>query len=145
MRKIVYIIIGVFIAAILFIILATSEINRQLKSVFLSTSLSVYNSFERDLILSNYGLDDKMKYIRIEDLDYNIDNKNFDLQNSYVAFKSDKKGYKIYITIIGKGRYDKYSLENKLLKDITSSNIKESTNTFNNNIKKINAIEYKEA
>jgi len=145
MRKIIYIIIAVFLAATLFIALATSEINRQLKSVFLSTSLSIYNSFERELILSTYNSNDKMQYIKIKDLNYNISETNFDIDKSYVAFITGDKEYKIYITLIGKGRYEKYSLENKLLKDISASNIKESKQTLNQNIKSINATEYKEA
>jgi hypothetical protein len=145
MRKIIYIIIAVFLAATLFISLATSEINRQLKSVFLSTSLSIYNSFERELILSTYNSNNKMQYIKIKDLDYNISETNFDIDKSYVAFITGDKEYKIYVTLIGKGRYDKYSFENKQLKDLVVSNIKESKKTFNQNIKSINALEYKEA
>ena len=86
-----------------------------------------------------------MQYIIIKDLDYKVSETNFDIDKSYVAFITGDKEYKIYITLIGKGRYEKYSLENKLLKDISVSNIKEKTKTFNQNIKAINAAEYKEA
>lgn len=144
MRKIVYIILSIIIGVSLFVLFASKEINRQLKSVFLSNAISVYNTFERDFILLKYNSDEKLRYICFSDLNYGISENDVDLKNSYIAFEMDNDGYKIYITVIGNGRYKNYSLENKLLKDITISNIKESKNTFKENIKKIKAIPYKE-
>ena len=86
-----------------------------------------------------------MQYIKVKYLDYNVNETDFDIDKSYVAFITGDNEYKIYITLIGKGRYEKYSFENKQLKDLISSNIKPSKKTFNQNIESINALEYKEA
>lgn len=141
MKRILTILIVYFLGLFLFVFFANKEINNQFKSIFLSTSITVIDSFEREYILSKYDISDDIKYIKLSELDYNLNSNDIDLENSYVAFS---KNNIIYLTIIGKGRYKDYSYINKKRPEINISSIEKNNNDINYNLNKINATKYGE-
>lgn len=142
MRKSFIIIALIIIGFTLFIIFAKNEVNRQLKSSFLSTSISVSDSFERDCILTKYNITNQMKYILLKDLNYNVNKDNIDLDNSYVAFKKEGNDYIIYITMIGKGKYKSFAYNNLFRKSFNVKAITKNDKSLEENLNEINATMY---
>lgn len=145
MKKILIIVGALFLGLGIFLFFARGEIEIQKKNTFFSTAVMITDCFERELILSEREASTELKYVLLSDLDYNVSANDIDLENSYIAYSIENNSSLMYITLIGKGKYKKYSYVNMYKKDLSTKTIINNKNTLEQNLKNIKLIKYKEA